>query len=100
MKASSIIITQVLPAKVLLMASFECNNNIKNVPPKNFAEPFDLALVRVCALGLTKSYSAPLPKFSQDCRHNWLVSELRHGKGMGCAAAHFFGGEERQHLKT
>ena len=41
-----------------------------------------------------KSYSAPLPKSSQDCRYNWSFSELCHGKGMGCAAAHFFGGEE------
>ena len=29
-----------------------------------------------------------------DCRHNWSFSELCHGKGMGCTAAHFYGGEE------
>ena len=42
----------------------------------------------------SQSYSAPLPKFSQDCPHNWSFSELSHGKGMGCTAAHFYGGEE------
>ena len=41
-----------------------------------------------------RQVSSKATKFSQDCRHNWSFSELCHGKGMGCAAAHFFGGEE------
>ena len=41
-----------------------------------------------------RQVSPKATKFSQDCRHNWSFSELCHGKGMGCAAAHFFGGEE------